>query len=77
MKTSEIHGVATHFGATLLFAMRTVLLAQGTYSFWKSGKIRRHFSSQGKVREIGIFFKNQGILMTQYIFISECTDLCH
>ena len=33
---------------------------QGTYSFWKSGKIRRHFYSQGKVREFGIFFKNQG-----------------
>ena len=41
-----------------------LLVYQGTYCFWKSGKIARHFSSQGKVREFGIFFKNQGILMT-------------
>ena len=32
---------------------------QGAYSFWKSGKIERHFSSQGKVREFGIFPKNK------------------
>ena len=36
---------------------------QGSHRFWKSGKsgkIGRHFSSQGKVREFAIFFKNQG-----------------
>ena len=59
-------------------------LTQGSHRFWKSGKsgkIGRHFSSQGKVREFGIFFENQGILMTQYffyilmrryIFITDC-----
>ena len=35
-------------------------ILQGFYNFWKSGKIGRHFSSQGKVREFGIFLKNQG-----------------
>ena len=44
-----------------------VFTVQGTYSFWKSQKIGRHFSSQGKVREFGIYSKNQGILIKQFM----------
>ena len=47
---------------------------QGFYHFWKLGKIGRHFSSQGKVREFSNFLKNQGILITQYFlfYTSSC-----
>ena len=47
----------------MFFQSALVPSIQGFYRFWKSGKsgkIERHFSSQGKVREFGNFFKNQG-----------------
>ena len=59
-----------------------VLGGRGTYNFWKSGKIGKHFSSQGKVREFDIFFQKSGnfwwhnisyILMAQNIFITACS----
>ena len=49
---------------------------KGTYNFWKSGKIGRHFSSLGKVREFSIFFQKSGNFAdTVFFYFDDTTGL--
>ena len=50
---------------------------KGTYSFWKSGKIEMHFSSQEKVREFGFFYQKSGKSRGICFFSSKITIFFH